>query len=62
MSTAKLIQTDKDLLILYYLNSGFPGVSLSGEWMLSQVCGTCHINGHGQPQHSQVGQNLLFHP
>ncbi|OPJ67869.1 alpha-1-acid glycoprotein 1 [Patagioenas fasciata monilis] len=31
MSTAKLIQTDKDLLILNHLNSGFPGLSLSAR-------------------------------
>ncbi|NXW86245.1 A1AG protein, partial [Alopecoenas beccarii] len=31
VSVAELIQTDKDLLILNHLNSGFPGLSLSAR-------------------------------
>lgn len=33
-ATAKLIQSDKDLLILNHLNDDFPSLSLSGEQML----------------------------
>lgn len=39
-ATAKLIQSDKDLLILNYSNDNFPGLSLSGEWMLPWIRGT----------------------
>lgn len=35
-SVARLIQSDKDLLILNHVNIDFPNLSLSGEQMLPQ--------------------------
>lgn len=47
-SVARLIQSDKDLLILNHINIDFPNLSLSGEQMLPQG----QIKGHGHLQSS----------
>lgn len=55
-SVARLIQSDKDLLILNHINIDFPNLSLSGEQMLPQG----QIKGHGHLQSSQAGQKAPF--
>lgn len=56
VSTARLIQSDKDLLILNHINIDFPNLSLSGEQMLPQG----QIKGRGHLESSQAGQKAPF--
>lgn len=55
-SVARVIQSDKDLLILNHINIDFPNLSLSGEQMLPQG----QIKRHGHLQSSQAGQKAPF--
>lgn len=55
-SMARLIQSDKDLLILNHINIDFPSLSLSGEQMLPQG----QNKGQEHLQSSRAGQKAPF--